>query len=134
MFIDPASQENLELFFEELSPRLSKAGQTYENFFVMGDFNIEITTKGKEYEKFEDFCTLFNLSNLINTETCFGKNYRSTIDLFTTNKPNCFQHTYVTQTGLGNFHKMICTFFKVKITRLKPRKSYYRNYKSLVFL
>ena len=105
------SQENLELFFEELSSCLSKASETYENFIVMGDFNIDIRTKGREYEKFEDFCSLFNLSNLIKSETCFSKNYKSIIDLFTTNKPNCFQHTYVTETGLSDFHKMIAIFF-----------------------
>ena len=93
----------------------------------MGDFNIDIRTKGREYEKFEDFCSLFNLSNLIKTETCFSKNHKSTIDLFSTNKANCFQRTYVTETGFSYFHKMIGT---VKITRLKPRKVYYRNYKN----
>ena len=92
----PPSQENLELFFEELSSCLSKASETYENFVVMGDFNIDIRTKGREYEKFEDFCSLFNLSNLIKPETCFSKNHKSTMDLFTTNKSNCFQHTYIT--------------------------------------
>ena len=106
---------------------ISKASETYENFIVMGDFNIDIRTKGREYEKFEDFCSLFNLSNLIKTETCFSKNHKSTIDLFSTNKANCFQRTYVTETGFSYFHKMIGT---VKITRLKRRKVYYRNYKN----
>ena len=82
----------------------------------MGDFNIDRRTKGRKYEKFEDFCSLFNLSNLIKTETCFSKNHKSTIDLFLTNRPNYFQHTYVTETGLSDFHK-IGTFFKAKITR-----------------
>ena len=85
----------------------------------MGDFSIDIRTKVREYEKFEDFCSLFNISNLIKLETCFSKNHKSTIDLFTTNKPNCFQHKYVTKTGLSDFQKMISTVFKAKITRLK---------------
>ena len=51
----------------------------------MGDFNIDIRTKDREYEKFEDFCSLFSLSNLIKTETCFSKNDKSLIVLFTTN-------------------------------------------------
>ena len=126
----PPSRENLELFFEERTSCLSKAGETYENFIVMGDFNIDIRTKGREYEKFEDFCSLFNLSNLIKTETCFSKNHKSTIDLFTANKPNIFQHMNITETGLSDFHKMIGTFFKATITWLKPRKIYYRNYKN----
>ena len=96
----------------------------------MGDFNIDIRTKGREYERFDDFCSLFNLSNLIKSETCFSQNHKLTIDLSTTNKSNCFRHTYVTETGLSDFHKMNGTPFKAKITRLKPRKVYYRNYKN----
>ena len=119
----------MKLFFEELSSCLSKASETYENFIVMADFNIDIRTKGREHAQFEDFCSLFDLQNLIKTETCFSKNQKSGIDLFTTNKPNCFQHTYVTETGLSDFHKMIGRFVKAKITLLKPRKIYYRNYK-----
>ena len=71
----PPSQENLKLFFDELSSWLSKASETY-------------------------------------------------------NKPNCFQHMYVTETGFSDFHKTTGTFFKAKITRLKPRNIYYRNYKN----
>ena len=67
---------------------------------------------------------------MIKTETRFSKNHKSTFDLFTTNKPNGFRHTYVTETGLSDFHKMIGTYFKAKITRLKPRKNYCRNYKN----
>ena len=55
MFITPPSQENLELFFDKLSSCLSKASETYENFIVMRDFNIDMRTKSREYEKFEHF-------------------------------------------------------------------------------
>ena len=105
--------------------------QIHSNWtFQKTSFNTR--NKGREYEKFEDFCSLFNLSNLIKSETCFSKNHKSTIDLFTTNKPNCFQNTHVTETGLSDFYKMISTLFEPKITRLKPRKIYYRNYKNFV--
>ena len=89
----PPSQENLELFFEELSSCLSKASETYENFIVMRDFNIDMRTKSREYEKFEHFWSLFSLSNLIKSKTCFSRNHKSKIDIFTTSQPNCFQQT-----------------------------------------
>ena len=75
----PPSQENLGLFFDELSCCLSKASEAYENYIVMGDFNIYIRTKGREYDKLEDFCSLFNLLNLIKSETCFSTNYKSLV-------------------------------------------------------
>ena len=89
----PPSQENLKLLVDELLSCLSKASETYGNFIVIGGFKIDMRTKRSKYEKFEDFCSLFNLSNLIKSETCFSKNHKSTIDLFTANKPNCIQHT-----------------------------------------
>ena len=72
----PPSQENLELFFDELSYCLSKASEAYESSIVIGDFNIYIRTKGREYDKLEDFCSLVNLLNLIKSETCFSTNHK----------------------------------------------------------
>ena len=42
----PPSHDNLELFFDELTSSLSKASESYENFIVMGDFNIDVTNNG----------------------------------------------------------------------------------------
>ena len=55
----PLFQENFDLFFDELSFSLSKASETYENFIVIKDFNIDIRTNGRKYEKFEDFLQSF---------------------------------------------------------------------------
>ena len=85
----------------------------------MKDLNIHIKTKGRELEKFEDFCNFFNLSNLIKTDIYFNKNHKSTIDLFTAYKRNCFQQTHVTETGLRDFHKTTRTFFTQKNLLLK---------------
>ena len=46
-----------------------------------------------------------------------------------TNKAKSFQNTSITETGLSDFHKLILTFFKTQITRLKPKIVYHRNYK-----
>ena len=60
--------------------------------------------------KLDEFCDLFNLTNLVTPPTCFTKTHKSTIDLILTNKGICFQKTKVTETGLNNFHKLISTF------------------------
>ena len=54
----------------------------------------------------EEFCVMFNLTNLVDTETCVTNSHESTIDLILTNKPNPFQKTMDTQTGLWHFHKL----------------------------
>ena len=52
----------------------------------MGDFNIDVTDRGVEFHKLDEFCDLFNLTNLITSPTCFTKTQKSTIDLILTNK------------------------------------------------
>ena len=121
---------NLNIFFKEVSVSLSKASLTYENFIVMGDFNIDIDTTGIDVDKLDEFCNLFDLTNLIKTETCCTKNHKSTIDLFLTNRPLSFQKNRTTETGISDYHELISTFFKSHYTRLKPKIIYYRNYKN----
>ena len=124
----PPNLNNLDTLFEEVTDSIRKAILTYENF-IMGDFNIDINTAGMDVDKLDEFCNLFDLTNLIKTETCCTKNHKSTIDLFLTNRPLSFQKTRTTETGISDYHKIISSFFKSHYTRLKPKIIYYRNYK-----
>ena len=111
----------MNTFFDEITACLSKAAVKYENIIIMGDFNIDIKNKGLGYGKLDTFYDLFNLTNLIHSETCLMKNHKSTIDLFLTNKPKSIFKTHTTETGLSDYHKLISTFFKSKAPRLKPK-------------
>ena len=115
----PPTPENSVSFFKELTDSLSKGSTFYENFIILGDFKIDVKVAGRELDKLEEFCNTFNL-----------RGHKSATDLILTNKPKSFQNICITETGLGDFHKLIMTFLKTKITRLKPRiKVFYRNYK-----
>ena len=98
----------------------------------MGDFNLDMKSKSLGYDKLDEFCDLFNLTNLIKSETCFTKNHKSLIDLFLTNTPWSFQKTHVSETGLSDYHKLITTFFKTNISRLRPKVLSYRIYKNFI--
>ena len=121
----PPFYDNLELFFDELTSSLSKASESYENFIVMGDLNVDVNNKGIEFDRLDEFCDLFNLTNLFISPTCFTKIHKSIL----TNKGNYFQKTKVTETGLRDFHKQINTFLRLHFSRLNPKTIYYRNYK-----
>ena len=86
----PANPNNMNTFFDEITACLSKAAVQYKNIIIMGDFNIDIKSKGLGYGKLDTLCDLFNLTNLIHLETWLTKNHKSTIDLFLTNKPKSF--------------------------------------------
>ena len=95
----------------------------------MGDFNIDLKIKGFGLNKHDEFCHLFNLTNLKKIETCYIKSHKSLIDLFLTNKPLSFQKTHVTERGLSDYPKLISTFLKSHFTRQRPKVITYRNYK-----
>ena len=81
--------------------------------------------KSLAYEKLDEFSDLFNLRNLIRSETCSTKNHKSLIDSF-----YLFQKAHVSETGLSDYHKLITTFFKTNFSCLRPKVLSYRNYKN----
>ena len=125
----PPTPGNLASFFEELTGSLSKRSEFYENVIVLGDFYVDVKVAGRELDKNEEFCDLFNLTKLIRNETCFTRDHKSAIDLIVTNEPKSFQNTCITETGLSDFRTLMLTFFKTQVTHLKPKIISYRNYK-----
>ena len=124
------SRGNIKTFFEEMNEVISKAFCIYENLIVMGDFNIDIKNSNSDKDKLENFCNLFNLTNLVHSETCFMKNSESIIDLLLRNKPLHIQKTPVVETGLNDYHIMISTFSKAFSSKLKTKVLFSRNYKT----
>ena len=113
----PPNFNNLDTFFKETNDSLSRASLTYGNFIIMGDFNIDINAAGVEADKLDEFCNLFDLTNLIKTETCCTKNDKSTIELFLTNRPLCgsFRRAAPFVEHLPNKKKSIIKLHKKKI-------------------
>ena len=71
----------------------------------------------------ESFATIVLLQvSLIKDPTCFkNPENLSYIDLILTNSPYSFQNSYVIETGLLDFHKMIVSVMKTTFQKLKPR-------------
>ena len=69
----PPESSHLSTFFEELTTCLSKATPKHENLLIISDFNIDMKSKSLGYDKLDEFCDLFNLTNLIKSETSFTK-------------------------------------------------------------
>ena len=95
---------------------------TYENVIIMGDFNIDINTTGMKVDKLDGICNLFDLTNLIKTETCCTKNHKCTIDLFLTNKPLSFKKPGLV-TGIVTIINLFRHFLKLAIQVQNPKLS-----------
>ena len=75
----PPSQ-NSEYFLNNLTVMIDFSADTYDNYLIMGDFNIE-----QSEPSVKAFLSSNNLYNLIKSNTCF-KGKCSCIDLFLTNR------------------------------------------------
>ena len=61
----------------------------------------------------ESFCESYRFTSLI--EGCFY------IDLILINNPYSFQNSWLIETGISDFHKMIVPVMKTTFQKLKPR-------------
>ena len=86
----PPCTLNIETFLDNLSRLLHKYFSKYDNVIIIGDFNIDVKDKtNPNFDTFYEFCVTFSMSNLLKGDTCFTKNYKSSIDLILT-KTNRF--------------------------------------------
>ena len=132
MFAYRPESINRALFFEELNQSLSNAVNTYDNIVLAGDLNIDTNSATDDTRGYlSDICDTFGLHNLINVETCTMGQNGSSLDIILTNKRACFQKTSVIETGLSDFHKLVCTFLRCHFQRIPPKIILYRNYKNM---
>ena len=119
-------KKNISNLIYHLIKGLDNYISRYDNIFILGDFNSQPSENCAN-----DFCTIYNRSNLVKKLTCF-KNFDSLscIDLLLINRPKCFQSTTTMETGVSDFHKMVITALKVYYKKQKPKTIYYRNYKT----
>ena len=73
---------------------------------------------------------IYQLRNLIKEPTCFQNPDNPTCtDLILTNKSPSFKSTYVIETELSDFYKMIVAVMKMHFPKMKPQVVSYRKYK-----
>ena len=98
-------KNNIGNHLDSLSKNLTLYLSAYDNYIVIGDFNIEAYSK-----EMSNFCDTFDLASLIQEPTCYkNPDNPSCIELILTNKPLSFQSLCVAETGLSDFHRMILT-------------------------
>ena len=99
---------SLESHLDSLSKSIDSRSSKYNNFIFLRDFNSCI-----EDSPMKTFGEIYKLPNLIKEPTCLKNPENPTcIDLILTNKPLSFKNTYVIETGLLDFHKMVVAVMK----------------------
>ena len=97
----------------------------YDNIILVGDFNTS-----ESEQVLSEFLYEQDMSSLVSFPTCFKSILNpSTIDLFLTNRPKCFQNTIGISSGISDFHKLVATSFKMACPKNKPIEKVYRDMK-----
>ena len=71
----PPNYNNLSTFFDEITLSLNKAALKFENFIVMGDFNIDVNVSGPGKDKPDKLCNLFDLTNLVREVSTLNRKF-----------------------------------------------------------
>ena len=122
--IPPPSKADI-YYFDNLDKAFDTCS-SYENRLLIGDFNTETSEPC-----IDPFIYEHDLHNLVKEKTCFKSvENPSCIDLILTNNAMAFQNTTTVFTGLSDFHKLVLTVLKTSITKGKPQKITYRDYKN----
>ena len=114
-----------ESHLDSLSKSIDSLSSKYDKFILLGDFNSSM-----EDSPTKTFVEIYKLRNLVEQPTCFkSPENPECIDLMLTNKPLGFKNTYVIETGLSDFHKMIVAVMKMHFPKMNPQIVSYWNYK-----
>jgi hypothetical protein len=109
---------------ETIDKLMLMLAQNELNIVILGDFNINMLKRNV----FSDCLDIHGLVNIVKDVTCF-KGTPSMIDLVITNKPKRFINTISVDTGLSDFHCLLCTATKIQLSALKPTTFKYRSYR-----
>ena len=89
-------------------------------FFMCFNASVEDTSV-------KNFCGSYNFTSMINKPTCYKNlDIPSCIDLILTDCLRSFQNSFVTETGLSDFHKMVVKVMKTTYRKLELRIVHYR--------
>ena len=119
----PPSQNDLS-FINELTLALNFFSPIYENFALLGDFNL-----CTENPNLKNFICSFDLESLIDSSTCYKSINPTCIELILTNKKNHFMKSATFETDFSDHHKLIATIFRKAISKGNSKKIFYRDYK-----
>ena len=108
---------NDEYFLDQLHGALCFYGTTYDNFLLIGDFDIFHDDK-----LLREFCNSFSLGHIIKTLTCYIGSSTSSIDHNITNMTSLFMKPCTVETGISDYHKLIMSICRMTFAKGKSKK------------
>ena len=119
---------NVNIFVKFLSDMCDVFLSKGDVYVASGDCNINCLTKNS---CLNDLCDIYGLDirNINHGPTCFKGDTPSLIDVFITNRPNCFSNCFNVDLGISDFHTCLGLSSKIHVPADAKRKIFYRSKK-----
>ncbi|KAK3097542.1 hypothetical protein FSP39_010594 [Pinctada imbricata] len=109
---------------------LDKITTMFDHFMIVGDLNYNLLDQQKG-KPLLDLCDVFDLTNVIKSETCFTKIGKpSLVDVLLSNQPQYLFSPINFDCGLSDYHNLIGILVKGKTPFLAKEKVQYRSFKN----
>ena len=118
-------------FTENFSTILQKISTDKHQYYITGDFNININTKCSRYiSNYTDMVKSFNFHNIIKLPTRVTKSSSTCIDHFYTNNKRSINKKFILLDRISDHFPLYCRLnLKYKINKIEPK--YVRNFAKL---
>lgn len=126
----------LDCFDNELCDALISAMPMNKPVYILGDLNCNLLNFDPASQALVNFCTSFNLSQLIRQPTRVAESSATLIDVIMTSHENSIIDTKVMPSSISD-HDLIYTVLKIKRQRPKPvhiTTRSFKNYQQSAFL
>ena len=106
---------------------IEKCMDITNNIAIVGDLNCNMLREGSNAVK--SLCDDFNLTNVIETPTCFKTTPPTLLDVFLVSNKKNVKHSTVTPCPLSDFHHFVTAVFDIMVPRREKRQVIYRSFK-----
>lgn len=120
----------LTCFVNELAPSLIDALSLGKDVFIAGDLNCDMLSNRPESICLKEFCTSFNLTQLISQPTRVTANSSTLLDVIVTTSPNLVTQSDVICTAISDHFPVIATLNlkKPKLQAINFKTRSYKHY------
>ena len=120
---------NIDGFISNLADSLNYIDTENSEIVLVGDFNIDYSTKNQLRRKLDEFALQHSLSQIICKPTRVTENSSTTIDLMFVNNTHRVVQSDVLQSSISDHSIVFCTI-KGGVKKLPPKLLEYRCFKS----
>ena len=111
------------IFVDNLSLTINRLACQYENFMLIGNFNMTIENKNLDV-----FINSFGLECFIKKPRCFHSKNLSCVDLILTNKKYLFNNSNLLKVRISDHHGWTITALKIQLVKGNAKTKLYRDY------